>query len=323
MLAIGTTIKKLRNQNNICQSELAKKLNVSCQTVSKWEKGNSYPDITTLPMIADFFNVTIDALFSGILESADDVITESSKIHLEENRKGWNHAAESDWIGTILPQYGPYTPTEDKLNLFDDLKDKAVLELACGNGRSLVYIAEKGAKELYGLDISEGQITSAKKTLSEHNINAELFISPMELNPGIPFHHFDCVYSIYGIGWTQDIEKVFGLVSRYLKPKGCFIFSWDNPILPCLENRDGEYVLSQSYVKETGKYMKKFGHQTYYKGWKLSTYVNALINAGFEVERMIEESDNYAENAAYSERYYSEHKAGYINHTIIIKARKK
>lgn len=323
MIAIGNTIKRLRTQNNVSQREMANKLNVSCQAISKWEKGNTYPDITMLPFIADFFHVTIDTLFSGVVDSADDVITESSKVHLDENREGWNHAVDADWAGTILPEYGPYTPTEDKLKLFDDLQDKSVLELACGNGKSLVYIAEKGARELYGLDISEAQILSARQTLNEKNIKAELFISPMELNPGIPLHHFDCVYSIYGVGWAQDIDKVFGLVSKYLKPKGSFIFSWDNPILPCMENGENGYVLSQPYVTEMGMYMKKFDHQIYYKGWKISSYINSLINAGFEIERMIEESDNYAENAIYTTKYYSEHKARYVNHSIIIKARKK
>ena len=324
MILIGKTIKRLRNHNSISQRELANKLNVSCQTISKWERGDTYPDITTLPLIADFFHVTIDVLFSGVVECADEVITESSKMHLEENHKGWNHAVEANWKGaTILPQYGPYTPTEEELHLFEDLKDKSVLELACGNGQSMIYMANQGAKELYGLDISEVQIETARQILLENNIDAKLFTSPMEINPGIPFHHFDCVYSIYGIGWAQDIEKVFRLVSKYLKPKGYFIFSWDNPILPCIENREDGYVLSQPYVTEKGKYINKFGQQIYFKSWKLSTYINTLIDAGFELERIIEESDNCAKNASYSDKYYSEHKAGYINHSIIIKARKK
>lgn len=48
-----------------------------------------------------------------------------------------------------------------KLRLFDDIENKSVLEIACGDGRSLLYLAGKGAKELYGLDISEKQIEAA------------------------------------------------------------------------------------------------------------------------------------------------------------------
>lgn len=150
MVLIGKTIKRLRTQYNISQRALADKLNVSCQTISKWEKGDTCPDIATLPLLAEFFHVTIDSLFSGVVNSADEVITENSRIHLEENRKGWDYAAEAKWTGTILPQYGPYTPTEENLHLFEDLQEKSVLELACGNGRSMIYMSEKGPKNYTG-----------------------------------------------------------------------------------------------------------------------------------------------------------------------------
>lgn len=59
---IGIQIAKLRKENNITQDELAKKLDVSAQAVSKWENGGS-PDLEMLPKIADYFDVSIDYLF--------------------------------------------------------------------------------------------------------------------------------------------------------------------------------------------------------------------------------------------------------------------
>ena len=59
---IGIQIAKLRKENNITQEELAKKLDVSAQAVSKWENGGS-PDLEMLPKIADYFDVSIDYLF--------------------------------------------------------------------------------------------------------------------------------------------------------------------------------------------------------------------------------------------------------------------
>ena len=203
------------------------------------------------------------------------------------------------------------------------MADKTVLELACGDGRSLLYQAGQGAKELYGLDISEIQIAGAKKNLADQHISAKLFVSPMEVNPGIPFHYFDCVYSIYGIGWSQDINKVFYLVSRYLKANGIFIFSWDNPLLPCLESQNGQYVLSQSYEEEKMMCINKFGKQMNLRNWKISTYINALIDNGLEIEKIVEASANYDRNAEYTEKYYSAHKARFINHSFVIKARKR
>ncbi len=64
MESIGEKIKQLRRQKGITQSELAKKVGVSTQAVSKWESNISFPDIMLLPNIAAFFGVTVDSLFS-------------------------------------------------------------------------------------------------------------------------------------------------------------------------------------------------------------------------------------------------------------------
>jgi len=323
MISIGSTIKRLRTMNHVSQKDMAENLGVSCQTISKWENEKTYPDIGMLPEIADFFHVTIDALFQGNVKASNEIITDTDKGYLEENRAGWDQSVSNAWNGTILPDYGPYIPTEEELKLFGNMTGKKVLELACGDGRSLIYQAEQGAKELYGLDISEIQIANAKKNFEDRQINAQLFVSPMEVNPGIPLHYFDCVYSIYGIGWSLDINQVFYLVSRYLKVNGTFIFSWDNPLLPCLENQDGKYILSQSYEEEKMICISKFGMQMKLRNWKMSSYINALINNGMEIEKIVETSAHYDQNSGYSDKYYSAHKAGFINHAFVIKARKR
>lgn len=61
----GQTIKKLREKKNLTQNMLAEKLAVSDKTVSKWETGRGYPDITLIEDIAKVFNVSITELFSG------------------------------------------------------------------------------------------------------------------------------------------------------------------------------------------------------------------------------------------------------------------
>ena len=61
-LLIGERIKKYRKEKEMTQDALAQALAVSPQSVSKWECGDGYPDITLLPSIANFFEVTIDEL---------------------------------------------------------------------------------------------------------------------------------------------------------------------------------------------------------------------------------------------------------------------
>ena len=61
-IAIGEKIKSYRKKRDITQEQLAAYLNISFQSVSKWECGDAYPDITMLPKIAMFFGVTTDEL---------------------------------------------------------------------------------------------------------------------------------------------------------------------------------------------------------------------------------------------------------------------
>lgn len=60
MSDIELAIAKLRKQKNITQAQLAEHLGVSFQAVSKWENGMTMPDITLLPHIANYFEVSVD-----------------------------------------------------------------------------------------------------------------------------------------------------------------------------------------------------------------------------------------------------------------------
>ncbi|MBQ8398103.1 MAG: helix-turn-helix transcriptional regulator [Clostridia bacterium] len=61
-LIIGDNIRKYRRVLDLTQEELAERLGVSFQTVSRWENGGTYPDIELLPVLARTFSVTLDAL---------------------------------------------------------------------------------------------------------------------------------------------------------------------------------------------------------------------------------------------------------------------
>jgi len=64
-LLIGERIKKYRKNKEMTQDALAQALMVSPQSISKWECGDGYPDITLLPTIANFFEVTVDELIGN------------------------------------------------------------------------------------------------------------------------------------------------------------------------------------------------------------------------------------------------------------------
>ena len=231
----------------------------------------------------------------------------------------WNTVG-NDSLGVIsLPNWGAFLPSEDKLNLLGDLKGKKVLEICCGNGRSLEYAAEHGASELCGIDISPEQIKIAKDYLESKNITANLVCSSMEADCGIPESHFDVVCSVYGIGWTTDLDLTLKRIYSYLKPGGVFVFSWSHPIHKCVSVENGQYVFGNSYFDESWYRTDIDEKVITMTNRMLSTYINALSDNGFVIEKLVEETDKEKAESANSD---FGRKALMLPTAFIIKAKK-
>lgn len=61
-LSFGANLKKLRHERDLTQDELADALGISTQSISRYETNSAYPDIEMLPIIAEYFGVTVDSL---------------------------------------------------------------------------------------------------------------------------------------------------------------------------------------------------------------------------------------------------------------------
>jgi SAM-dependent methyltransferase len=245
------------------------------------------------------------------------------------NQKGWNAVAPKFYGGTALPKYGPLAPTEDDLHLIDPLKGKAVLELGCGSGHSLGYLAKvKEAEELYGIDLSQEQIRFSREYLDKENVEAKLFLASMDENPGLPEAHFDLVVSIYSLGWTPDLGRTLALVYSYLKPGGTFLFSWEHPVYRCLEYREeiGGYAFTRPYLQEGPEIDPSWkGVEIVLNPRTLSTYLNAVMDSGLVLEKLIESEANVrlAREQDYApDKWYNIPRARLIPTTFIVKARK-
>ncbi len=82
---LGARIARLRKEKKMTQDEIAERLNVSPQAVSKWENDQSCPDILLLTEIADLFGITTDVLLRGESAREPDI-----KILPPEKRKDFN-----------------------------------------------------------------------------------------------------------------------------------------------------------------------------------------------------------------------------------------
>ncbi|WP_300629026.1 helix-turn-helix transcriptional regulator [uncultured Thomasclavelia sp.] len=80
-MEVGNQIKKYRQSIKLTQEELAEKIYVTRQTVSNWENGKNYPDLNSLIMLCDLFNISLDILVK------EDVIEMKKQVVQDDVRK--------------------------------------------------------------------------------------------------------------------------------------------------------------------------------------------------------------------------------------------
>ncbi len=79
---IAKNISDLRKLNNLTQLELADKLHYSDKAISKWERGESLPEITILKELADMFNVSVDYLLTKDHKKEEKCIKDNNKRNI-------------------------------------------------------------------------------------------------------------------------------------------------------------------------------------------------------------------------------------------------
>lgn len=84
----GEYLKKLRTENKLSQEQLAEKLGVSRQSISKWEQGISTPDIDNFVKLSELYSVSVDSMLKGeALNEARSVAYADKKT--EKKKRGW------------------------------------------------------------------------------------------------------------------------------------------------------------------------------------------------------------------------------------------
>lgn len=84
---LGSQIKKYRSELSMSQDELAEKLFVSRQSVSNWENDKTYPDIKSLLLLSEVFQVSLDQLVKGDLEIMKKEISTQELANFEKDTK--------------------------------------------------------------------------------------------------------------------------------------------------------------------------------------------------------------------------------------------
>ena len=149
-MEMGKEIRRLRNGRGLTQEALAAALNVTAQTVSKWECGNSIPDVQLLPEIAVFFGVSIDQLFAMSPEQQLDRIenniyarglfTEAEQRQIERQLQAIaehpEHAGRAELVLTIL-----YNHQAEQYRLLAVERGKEAVEKTGGDAEAVSELA--------------------------------------------------------------------------------------------------------------------------------------------------------------------------------------
>lgn len=156
------------------QEDLAEKLGITFQAVSKWETGVTYPDIELLSMISECFHVSVDYLLKG-----DDI---KSKIYYDQKYKEdeyyWGFQPSAMCL-TVLKYMPPITHLK-------------LLDVGCGEGKDAVFFARNGY-EVTAFDLAEEGIEKTKRLAEHCGVHVNTFTA--DINEFRLETHFDIIYS--------------------------------------------------------------------------------------------------------------------------------
>ncbi len=107
------------------------------------------------------------------------------------------------------------------VNLLKAKKPQRILDIATGTGDLAIQLVETGAKEIIGLDISQGMLEIGKKKVAEKELSPQIQMVIGD-SEDLPFsdNHFDAITVAFGVRNFENLEKGLSEIYRVLKPKG-------------------------------------------------------------------------------------------------------
>lgn len=172
---LGGTIRDLRKQRGITQETLADALSVTPQAVSKWESGVSYPDMSMIPMIAGYFEVSLDTLFDfdlrkvrthiqNLLEQAAVWFYDEPARYGEAVRAALaDNPGSEDLLCALLDHYEYILRNFDDTTHLDEMIDIAHQLIASSRDFAKVCDAKDNLAAAY---LKKGSYAKAKEILS-------------------------------------------------------------------------------------------------------------------------------------------------------------
>ena len=205
MKQIGKKITNLRKANNMTQMELADKLGISFQAVSNWERGNTMPDISKLPELAETFHISVDELLSGKAPLVEAVLNDTVEEYMEEGNVTEQELA--DTLPLLKPEQAEEVLEKANIASFGDISSflpfmdsEALAEIAMEFAEQgddvdavLPYLDEEDVATVARLFMKKGDSFSSCLPFMHEEDVADLAFEALEHNDSVseflPFMH--------------------------------------------------------------------------------------------------------------------------------------
>lgn len=248
---IGMNIARFRKELNLTQEDLASKLGITFQAVSKWERGHSLPDIMLIPDLADILDVSIERLFG--YQSQQRLTSIYEKEYQID-----------DYYWGLIPSKMCYSVLELK----PPIHSLKVIDIGCGEGKDAVFFARNGY-DVSAFDISLAGIEKVKQLSQRWGTNVHVFradINDYRLNS-----NYDVFFSSGVLHYIkpQLRQELFDNYKKHTTIDGIHVFNVfvDKPFIdPPPENEENAY----SWI--SGELL------TYYHDWEIITFEEIIFD---------------------------------------------
>ena len=209
-------IKELREQRGMTQKELAEKMQVSFQTISKWENGVNMPDITNIPKLADLFGVSADVLLG---------------LQPMEQKTDWRKFDGVDYWNTNRELFKVWKTLYWNEDYFAFLVKKVwkldypveLLEFGCGFGylgMKFMQLLPEGSSYT-GIELDEKELSEARQIFAQTPYSHTFLKQDIyEYEPG---KKYDIVVALYLMSYIRHPEQMIKKMKASLKPGGIII----------------------------------------------------------------------------------------------------
>lgn len=207
----------LRKTNHLTQNEMAKKLFVTRQAVSRWENGETIPNVDTLKLISKIFDISINSLITDnkLNDIQDDKINSNRFLGFAQLYENCRPTIPDSACNIVL-NYLEYKPNQ-------------IVDLGCGTGLSTLAWSGK-CDNIIGIDPNNEMLSIAKQKSDKIS-----FFKTYSDNTTLSDNSTDIVICLQSFHWMNPTDTL-AEVNRILKPNGVFAtVDCDWPLVCSLE----------------------------------------------------------------------------------------